>query len=88
LNHGRGGIINPKRPVAADANGLILLPLSEHSGHGRTCYWFAPVTNDPKQTILKSFRRRLLAGGGYVHSSHQASVALLMIEATTSGFDT
>ncbi len=41
-----------------------------------------------KQTILKSFRRRLLAGGGYVHSSHQASAALLMIEATTSGFDT
>ena len=40
-----------------------------------------------KQTILKSFaagycRRRLR------HSSHQASAALLMIEATTSGFDT
>jgi hypothetical protein len=42
----------------------------------------------PKQTTLKSFRRRLLAGGGYLHSSHQATVALLMIEATTSGFDT
>jgi hypothetical protein len=50
MNHGWGGIINPKRPVAADANGLILLPLSEHSGHGRTCYWFAPVANDPERT--------------------------------------
>ena len=50
--------------------------------------WLHWVEIDPKQTILKSFRRRLLAGGGYVHSSHQASAALLMIEATTSGFDT
>src|SRR5208282_6824172 len=33
-------------PVTADANGLILLPLSEHSGRGRTCYGFAPVVRD------------------------------------------
>ena len=51
MNHGWGGIINPKRPVAADANGLILLPLSDHSGHGRICYWFAPVAKDPFRTF-------------------------------------
>ena len=28
LNHGRGGIINPQRFVAADANGLTFLPLA------------------------------------------------------------
>jgi putative ABC transport system substrate-binding protein len=27
-----------------------LLPLSGHSGRGRTCYWLAPVANDPLQT--------------------------------------
>jgi hypothetical protein len=28
-------------------NALSLLPLSVHSGHGRTCCWHDPVANDP-----------------------------------------
>jgi hypothetical protein len=27
-----------------------LLPLSGHSGHGRTCCWLDPVVNDPSET--------------------------------------
>jgi hypothetical protein len=34
LNHVRGDAINPPRPIAANANSLILLPLSGHSRHG------------------------------------------------------
>jgi hypothetical protein len=36
LNHVQGGTINPQRPIAADANTLILLPPLGHSGHGWT----------------------------------------------------
>jgi hypothetical protein len=32
--------------MAAETNTLILLSLSRHSGHGRTCRWFDPVAND------------------------------------------
>jgi hypothetical protein len=45
-----GGIINPQRPIAADANTLILLPLSGHSRHGHICCWLDPVVNDPNRT--------------------------------------
>lgn len=41
-----GNAINPGGATASDANILILLSLSEHSGHFRTCYWLAPVAND------------------------------------------
>ena len=51
LNHAPGGTINPQRPVAADATALILLPLSGHNGHGRTCRRFGAVVNDPWQTL-------------------------------------
>jgi hypothetical protein len=51
LNHVPGNAINPQRAIAADANTLISLPLSEHSGHGRTRYWLAPVANDPKRNF-------------------------------------
>ena len=30
-------------------NALNLLPLSVHSGHGRTCCWHDPVANDPNR---------------------------------------
>jgi hypothetical protein len=38
------------RSALADANILILLSLSEHSGHGQTCYCFDPVANDSMRT--------------------------------------
>ena len=50
MNHVPGNAINLQRAIASDTHTLILLPLSEHSGHGRTCYWFAPVANDPERT--------------------------------------
>jgi hypothetical protein len=31
------------------ANALKLLPLSDHSGHGRISCWLDPVANDPTQ---------------------------------------
>jgi hypothetical protein len=34
LNHAPGDTINPQKPIEADANTLILFPLSEHN---RTC---------------------------------------------------
>lgn len=34
LNHAPGDAINPQGPIAADANALILGPLSGHSRHG------------------------------------------------------
>ena len=33
------------------AGAMNLLPLSGHSGHGRTCRWFDPVANDPERTF-------------------------------------
>jgi hypothetical protein len=36
LNHVLRGTINPERPVVEPLDALKLLPLSEHSGHGRT----------------------------------------------------
>ena len=53
LNHALGYAINPQRAIASDANILILLPLSEHSGRCRTCYLLAPVANDPG-TVMAS----------------------------------
>jgi hypothetical protein len=47
MNHVPGNAINLQRAIASDTNTLILLPLSEHSGHGRTGCWLAPVANDP-----------------------------------------
>jgi len=35
LNHALGDTINTQKPIAADANTLILLPLSDHNGHAR-----------------------------------------------------
>src|SRR5438045_2984714 len=35
------------------ANTLIVLPLSGHRGHGRTCWWLAPVVNGPKADVLE-----------------------------------
>ena len=32
-------------------NALNLLPLSVHSGHGRTCCWHDPVANDPRADV-------------------------------------
>jgi hypothetical protein len=47
----QGYAINRRRAIASDANILILLPLSEHSGRCRTCYLLAPVANDPEAVI-------------------------------------
>jgi len=38
LNHVLGNAINLQRAIASDTKTLISLPLSEHSGHGRTGY--------------------------------------------------
>jgi hypothetical protein len=58
MNHVPGNAINLQRAIASDTNTLILLPLSAHSGHGRTCYWFTPVANDPirKWSVHRSSR--------------------------------
>ena len=40
-------ISTEKWSIAAEANTLILLPLSGHSGRGWTCCWLDPVANDP-----------------------------------------
>ena len=42
LNHALDDDINRQRPIAADTNTLILLPLSGHSGHGGPCCWPRP----------------------------------------------
>jgi hypothetical protein len=50
LNHFHGRTINLQRSVAEAAHAMNLLPLSGHSGHGRTFCWLDPVANDPSQT--------------------------------------
>src|SRR5258706_7892689 len=55
LNHVHAGAINRQWPVVLLLNALNLLPLSGHSGHGRTCCWLDPVAKDPKQTSCNSW---------------------------------
>jgi hypothetical protein len=50
----QGGTINPQQPEAANA--LNSLPLSGHSGHGRTCCWLDSVANDPSRPLSAKLR--------------------------------
>jgi hypothetical protein len=39
--------MNPQKPIAADADTVILVRLSGHGGHDRTRCQLASVANDP-----------------------------------------
>jgi hypothetical protein len=48
--HAQGGTINRQKSIAADANMMILLPLSGHCGHSEFLGTQRSVANDPKRT--------------------------------------
>ena len=97
LIHAPGGTINPRRPVAADATAVILLPLS---GAQRTWSNLPPVravVNDPKQTwrdyasallfvqLRIGFIRRRLGFGalGFAQPSFLVSLSLFLLAPST-----
>jgi hypothetical protein len=52
LNHAPGDAINPQRPITADANTLILLPLLGTADMAEPAAGVIPVAIGPKDGVI------------------------------------